>query len=127
MAHLSGEQGDRLLIDWTSIRKLAGLFDQAGDDVVALQRGSASLAGTSGLVGGDDDGHAFAQWYSDGYDSLTDALTRIADKSFTSASDLRDFDAMWDYLEQRIISTLPKIPDLPAPPIPQAPPRGVGA
>ncbi|MDP4506832.1 hypothetical protein OHA25_42030 [Nonomuraea sp. NBC_00507] len=116
-----------MLIDWTSIRELARLFDKTGDDVVARQRASTSLAGTSGLVGGDDDGRRFAEWYADGYDSLTGALRRIADKNFTWAGNLRDFDKMWDYLEQQIINTLPKIPDIPDAPIPQAPPRKEGA
>lgn len=52
MAYLSGGQGDRLLIDWTSIRKLGG------------------------LVGGDDSGHAFAQWHSDGYDLPAPPITQ---------------------------------------------------
>ncbi|AQZ64323.1 unnamed protein product [[Actinomadura] parvosata subsp. kistnae] len=128
MADLSGESGnDGVLIDWTSIRRLARLFDRTGDDVTALLRTSSPLATTSDLVGGDDEGRAFAEWYADGYDSLADALRRIADKSFTSAAGLRDFDALWDYLELQIIRTLPEIPDLPAPPIPQAPPRKEGA
>ncbi|MEO3887756.1 hypothetical protein [Nonomuraea sp. B5E05] len=95
--------------------------------MVALQRGAAALAGTSGLVGGDDQGHTFAEWYADGYDSLTDAMRRIADKSFVSAAGLRDFDELWDYLEQQIIRSLPEIPDLAQPPIPQAPPPREGA
>ncbi|MFF4615404.1 hypothetical protein [Nonomuraea jabiensis] len=119
--------GGVLQIDWTSIRRLAKLFDKTGDDVVALHRGSTSLATTSDLVGGDEDGRAFAEWYSDGYDSLTDAMRRIAEKNFSSAGNFRDFEKFWDFLEQQIISTLPKIPDLPAPPIPQAPPRKEGA
>ncbi|UBU17508.1 hypothetical protein [Nonomuraea gerenzanensis] len=128
MADLSGEPGgDGVLIDWTSIRRLARRFDRTGDDVVGLLRASSSLATTSDLVGGDEEGRVFAEWYADGYDSLADALRRIADKSFTSAAGLRDFDALWDYLELRIISTLPEIPDVPAPPVPQAPPRREGA
>ncbi|TYB65391.1 hypothetical protein FXF51_19435 [Nonomuraea sp. PA05] len=128
MADLSGEaDGDGVLIDWTSIRKLARLFDQTGDDVTALLRASSPLATTSDLVGGDEEGHTFAEWYADGYDSLADAMRRIAGKSFTSAAGLRDFDALWDYLELRIIATLPEIPDVPRLAVPQAPPRGEGA
>ncbi|GAA4918677.1 hypothetical protein HD597_005879 [Nonomuraea thailandensis] len=131
MADSSGESvaasGDGVLIDWTSIRRLARRFDRTGDDVTALLRASSPLATTSGLVGGDEEGRAFAEWYADGYDSLADAMRRIADKSFTSAAGLRDFDALWDYLELHIISTLPAIPDLPGPPVPEAPPRQEGA
>jgi hypothetical protein len=118
---------DRVQIDWTSIRELARLFDRTGDDVVALQRASTSLAGTSGLVGGDDQGREFAEWYADGYDSLTDAMRLIADKNFAWARNLRDFDALWDWLEHEIVKSLPEIPDIPDAPIPQAPPREVGA
>jgi hypothetical protein len=118
---------DQVVIDWDSIRKLAGLFDKLGDDVVTLKRASTSLGSTSGLVGGDDDGRAFAEWYNDGYDSQAGAMTRIAEKNFTWAGNLHDFKKLWDHLEQQIIATLPEIPDLPEPPIPQAPPRKVGA
>ncbi|MFI7127305.1 hypothetical protein ACIBQ1_16525 [Nonomuraea sp. NPDC050153] len=114
-------------IEWSSIRRLATLFDKTGDDVVALYGGCTSLAGTSDLVGGDEDGRAFAEWYNDGYDSLTDALSRIAERNFSAAGDFRDFEKFWDFLEQELIATLPKIPDLPEPPIPQAPPRKEGA
>ncbi|MGN9842086.1 hypothetical protein ACTMTI_28565 [Nonomuraea sp. H19] len=115
------------MIDWTSIRELARRFDKTGDDVVALQKTSTSLSSTSGLVGGDEEGRAFAEWYSDGYDSLVDAMRRIADKNFTWAAGLRDFDKLWDFVEQEIIKTLPVIPDTPDAPIPKAPPRREGA
>jgi hypothetical protein len=118
---------DQVLIDWKSIRELAALFDELGDDVVGLKRAAASLSGTSGLVGGDEEGRAFAEWYAEGFDSLAGSMTRIAEQNFTWAGNLRDFDKLWDYLEHKIISTLPEIPDIPEPPIPQAPPRGVGA
>ncbi|MFC4116935.1 hypothetical protein [Nonomuraea zeae] len=123
---MSGPQ-DQVLIDWKSIRELAVLFDRLGDDVVRRKRAATSLGSAAGLVGGDEEGRAFAEWYTDGFDSLTGAMTRIAEKNFTWAGDLRDFDKLWDHLEHKIISTLPEIPDIPAPPIPQAPPRGVGA
>ncbi|MFG1704336.1 hypothetical protein ACFLIM_14185 [Nonomuraea sp. M3C6] len=119
--------GDRVQIDWTSIRGLATLFDKIGDDVEALRRSSTSMGTTSSLVGDDEDGRAFAEWYEDGYDSLTKAMALIADKNFAWAANLRDFDKLWDFLEQRIINTLPVIPDIPEPPIPQAPPRREGA
>ncbi|TDC87648.1 hypothetical protein E1292_46455 [Nonomuraea deserti] len=121
------DRADQIAIDWRSIRELAWLFDKTGDEVVTLQRVATALAGTSGLVGGDDQGHAFAEWYADGYDSLTDAMRRIAEKSFISASGLRDFDELWDHLEQQIIRSLPEIPGLAPPPIPQAPPPREGA
>ncbi|GAA3203117.1 hypothetical protein [Nonomuraea helvata] len=110
-----------------SIRGLARLFDDIGDDVVALHRGSTSLATTSDLVGGDDDGRAFAEWYSDGYDSLTDAMKRIADRNFSSAGNFRDLEKLWTWLETEIINTLPSIPDVGEAPIPQAPPLKEGA
>ncbi|TDD19194.1 hypothetical protein [Nonomuraea diastatica] len=122
-----GGNGEQLAIDWRSIRELAWLFDETGDEVVTLQHVATALAGTSALVGGDDQGHAFAQWYADGYDSLTDAMRLIAEKSFVSATGLRDFDELWDYLESQIIESLPEIPVLAPPPIPQAPPPKEGA
>ncbi|MEU6712081.1 hypothetical protein ABZ897_11450 [Nonomuraea sp. NPDC046802] len=95
--------------------------------MVERRRASTALASTSGLVGGDDDGRAFAEWYADGYDSLTATMDLIAERNFSSAAGLRNFEQLWDYLEQKIISQLPDIPDLPSAPIPQAPPPREGA
>ncbi|MEV4112827.1 hypothetical protein [Nonomuraea sp. NPDC049695] len=122
-----GTPGGQVQIDWASIRGLARLFDDTGDDVVALHRGSTSLAATSDLVGGDDDGRAFAEWYSDGYDSLTDAMKRIADRNFSSAGNFRDLEKLWTWLETEIVNSLPSIPDVGEAPIPQAPPLKEGA
>jgi hypothetical protein len=118
---------DRVLIDWQSIRELAGLFDKSGDDMVAYRRTASPMGGTSSLVGDDGEGIEFAKWYVDGYDKLTDGMNGIADKSFTAATDVRDMTKMWDILEQAIIADLPVIPDLGPPPIPPDPPYKEGA
>ncbi|WP_220449224.1 hypothetical protein, partial [Nonomuraea mesophila] len=119
--------GDQVYIDWLSIRELAWLFDKTGDDVVMLQRVASDMAGTSGLVGDDEQGHMFAAWYADSYEWLTDSMRAIADKSFISATGLRDFEQFWEYLEMEILRSLPDIPDLVQPPIPQPPPPREGA
>ncbi|NBE94803.1 hypothetical protein, partial [Nonomuraea sp. K271] len=121
------DHNDRVEIEWRSIRELAWLFDKTGDDVVMLQRVASDLAGTSGLVGDDEQGHAFAAWYADSYEWLTESMRRVADKSFISATGLRDFEQLWEYLEGEIIRSLPPIPDLASPPIPQPPPPMEGA
>ncbi|WP_144069988.1 hypothetical protein [Nonomuraea indica] len=117
----------QVAIDWTAVRELARLFDRAGDDVVRAHRLAGPLGGTSSLVGDDEDGRAFAAWYVRGYDELTASLTRVADASFTAATTARDFETLWDLLEQKIIASLPAIPDVPEPPIPPAPPHQIGA
>lgn len=114
-------------IDWASIRELAGLFDKLGDDVVERRLNSWKLGDTSGLVGGDDEGRDFAEWYHAGYTALIHHMNAIADKNFTTAGNLRDFRKLWNYLEQDIIATLPAVLDLPDAPIPVTPPAKEGA
>lgn len=121
-----GESG-QVAIDWMSIRELARLFDKAGDDLVAAHRLAGPLGGTSSLVGDDEDGRAWAGWYVDGYDGLVRSMNRLAEASFTAAATARDFEVLWDVLEQKIISSLPVIPDLSEPPIPGPPPHQEGA
>ncbi|MFG3442113.1 hypothetical protein ACGF0J_33130 [Nonomuraea sp. NPDC047897] len=116
-----------MAVDWASVRELARLFDKAGDDVVRALRLAGPLGGTSSLVGDDEDGRAFAEWYVRGYDELTGSMNRVADTSFTAATTARDFEMLWDLLEQKIIASLPEIPDLSEPPIPPPPPHQEGA
>ncbi|MEU7830721.1 MULTISPECIES: hypothetical protein [unclassified Nonomuraea] len=114
-------------IDWNSIRELAGLFDKLGDDVVERRLNSWKLGSTSGLVGGDEEGIDWAEWYHAGYAALTHHMDAIAEKNFTAAGNLRSLEKLWDYLEQDIIASLPAALDLPDAPIPVTPPAREGA
>ncbi|MEV1241931.1 hypothetical protein [Nonomuraea sp. NPDC049750] len=114
-------------IDWDSIRELAGLFDKLGDDVVERRLNSWKLGSTSGLVGGDEEGIDWAEWYHAGYAALTHHMDAIAEKNFTAAGNLRSLKKLWDYLEQDIIASLPTALDLPDAPIPVTPPAKEGA
>ncbi|WP_406317350.1 hypothetical protein OHA77_08890 [Streptosporangium sp. NBC_01639] len=118
---------DQVVIDWTSIRKLARLFDQTGDAIALESAVAMDLASTRGLVGDDEDGVAFAEWYGEGFHALTSAINDMAEVSFSVAGGLRDFRKLWDMLEENIITSLPSIAELSSPPIPESPPAKTGA
>lgn len=85
------------------------------------------LASTRGLVGDDEDGVAFAEWYGEGFHALSAAISDMAEVSFSVAGGLHDFRELWDVLEGDIIASLPSIAELSSPPIPESPPAKTGA
>ncbi|GLW12660.1 hypothetical protein Misp01_77880 [Microtetraspora sp. NBRC 13810] len=119
--------GDRVYLNWESIRELATLFDRLGDDVVALQVRATSLASTSELGLEDEQGTEFARWYRTNYTSLTGDMTGLAESNFAMVGRLGDFEKAWQYLEQEIIKSMPTFADVSEPPIPPVPARRTGA
>jgi hypothetical protein len=118
---------DRVSIDWTSIRALATMFDEIGDDIERKITTAVDLAGTGSLVGDDDDGVAFAEWYAEGFHAQLVAIRNMSGLSFSVAAGVHDFEKFWDMLEENIVTSLPVITNLSKPPIPELPPAKTGA